>query len=546
AYNISMVLGPIYQGKLIDSVVNGNTNSSLKSGAVFIAIIAMIQFFRYFKRFYIRRFANSTSVTMRLMIYNNIMHETQENLDKENVGNLMTRAISDVDLCVEGMRKFTTEVFDTGVMMVSYFISMLIYDVKITLLSMIFIPAAMILAEKLKIIIYKYSIEYRNKSSEIADITYSTIENAMLFRISGMESHNRMKYNNELEDLQNKSIKANLLENSMHPIYNAIAMLGVVTVIYMGGNKVVNGIWTVGTFSAYITMFGDLAIKASKAAKLFNSVQKSQISWKRIKPFLTEYKVKDTTLFITDKKTSLAVDNLSISYPATNTNVIENITFHGAQGEIIGVTGPIASGKSTLGISFLGLYDYEGSIKINGKELRDYTEYAISNMISYLSHKPQLLSDTIYNNITMGNGKDIEEVLKYVCFDVDLKEMPQGQNTLVGNSGIRLSGGQQERIALARTLLNKNKIIILDDPFSAVDMKTEEKIIDNLRDNYKESLIILISHRLTAFNKINKILFLNNDKTIDFGTHDELMNNSVLYKEIYNLQSAVGDEDEKK
>jgi len=292
-------------------------------------------------------------------------------------------------------------------------------------------------------------------------------------------------------------------------------------------------------------MFGDLAIKASKVAKLFNSVQKSQVSWKRIKPFLTDYKGKDTTLCITDKKISLAVDNLSFCYPSTNKRVIENIAFDGAQGEIIGVTGPIASGKSTLGISFLGLYDYEGSIKINGKELRDYTEYARSNMISYLSHKPQLLSDTIYNNITMGNKKDIAEVLKYVCFDVDLKEMPQGQNTLVWNSGIRLSGGQQERIALARTLLNKNKIIILDDPFSAVDMKTEEKIIDNLRDNYKESLIILISHRLTAFNKINKILFLNNDKTIDFGTHEELLNNSLVYKEIYNLQCAVGDEDEK-
>lgn len=545
AYNISMVLGPIYQGKLLDSVVYDNINSSIKTGITFVLIIAMIQVFRYFKRFYIRRFANSTSAAIRLIIYNNIMHETQENLDKDNVGNLMTRAISDVDLCVEGMRKFTTEVFDTGVMMVTYFVSMLLYDVKITLLSMIFIPVAMMLAEKLKTIIYKYSIDYRSKSSEVADITYSTIENAMLFRISGMELHNRIKYNNELEDLQDKSIKANLFENSMHPIYNAIAMIGIVIVIYMGGNKVIKGIWTVGTFSAYIAMFGDLAIKASKAAKLFNSVQKSQISWKRIKPYLTEHKEKDSTLCITDEKTCVEVDNLSFCYPTGNENVIENISFDGRQGEIIGVTGPIASGKSTLGISFLGLYDYEGSIKINGKELMDYSEYERSMMISYLSHKPQLLSDTIYNNITLGNGKNITDVLKHVCFDDDLKEMLEGQNTFTGNGGIRLSGGQQVRIALARTLLNKNKVIILDDPFSAVDMKTEEKIIENLRSSYKESIIILISHRLTAFNKINKVLFLNNDNTFEFGTHEELMKDSLLYKEIYNLQCAVGDENEK-
>jgi len=545
AYNISMVLGPIYQGKLIDSVVSSDENSTIMTGAAFVFIMVMIQFFRYFKRFYIRRFANSTSATMRLMIYNNIMHETLENINEENVGNLMTRAISDVDLCVEGMRKFTTEVFDTGVMMITFFISMLLYDVKMTLLSIVFIPAAMFLAEKLKTIIYKYSIAYRNKSSEVADITYSTIENAMLFRISGMESHNRSKYNNELEDLQNKSIKANLLENSMQPIYNIIAMLGIIIVIYFGGNKVIEGIWTVGIFSTYITLFISLARNATKASKLFNSVQKSQVSWKRIKPYLTEYKKKDTTLCKSDYGISLEVKNLSFCYPSSNENTIENVGFNLRQGEIIGVTGPIASGKSSLGLCFLGFYPYAGSIKINGKELSDYSEFERSNMISYLSHKSQLLSDTIYNNITLGNGKNITDVLKDVCFDDDLKKMPEGQNTLVGNSGVRLSGGQQGRIALARALLNKNKIIILDDPFSAVDMKTEETIIENLRNNYKDSLIILISHRLTIFNKINKILLLHDNKTVECARHEELMKSSRLYEEIYNLQCAVGDENEK-
>ncbi|MFA9424502.1 MAG: ABC transporter ATP-binding protein [Sedimentibacter sp.] len=545
AYNITMVLGPIYQGKLLDTVVARNLNSSIKTGISFISIVAMIQIFRYFKRFYIRRFANSTSASMRLIIYNNVMNESQEHLDKENIGNLMTRAISDVDLCVEGMRKFTTEVFDTGVMMITYFISMMFYDVKITLMAIVFIPVAMLLAEKLKKVIYKYSVAYRNKSGEVASITYSNIENAMLFRISGMELQNRIKYNNELEDLQNKSIKANLLENSMQPIYNSIAMIGIVMVIYMGGNKVINGVWTVGVFSAYIAMFGDLAIKASKAAKLFNSVQKSQVSWKRIKPYLAEHKEKDKFLCINDAKTLLEVDKLKFCYPTSNEYIIENISFNGRHGEIIGVTGPIASGKTTLGIALLGLYDYEGSIKIDGKELKDYSSYEISSMISYLSHKPQLLSDTIYNNITLGNKKDILEVLNHVCFNDDLKEMPEGQNTFTGNSGIRLSGGQQGRIALSRTLLNKNKIIILDDPFSAIDMKTEEKIIENLKSNYKESLIILISHRLTAFDKINKILFMHNDKTFEIGSHQELMKNSLLYKEIYNLQSALGDENEK-
>jgi len=165
--------------------------------------------------------------------------------------------------------------------------------------------------------------------------------------------------------------------------------------------------------------------------------------------------------------------------------------------------------------------------------------------LGYIGHRPQLLSDTIYKNITLGNDKDISSVLKDVCFDTDLKMMPQGENTLVGNSGVKLSGGQQARIALARTLLNKNKIIILDDPFSAIDMKTEEKIIQNLKENYKDSLIILVSHRLAIFNNIDKIILMNNDKTVEYGTHYELMKRSEVYRTRYDLQCSEGGNDGK-
>ena len=544
--NVTIILGPIYQGKLIDSIAQGNSLYSVALLTItYAALIGTTQLLRYVKRFYIRRFANSTSSTMRLMIYNNIMHKSTSELDNEKTGNLMTRVISDVDLCVEGMRKFTTEVFDTGVLMISYLISMLVYDVKISVLSIIFVPVAMVIAEKLKSIIYEYSKDYRKKSSEVADITYDISENSMLYRVTGLEAKNRERYNDELEDLQNKAIKANILENSMQPVYNFIAMLGIIMVIYLGGTKVINGDWTVGVFSTYVAMFTAMAVKASKAAKLFNSVQKSQVSWKRIKPYLEEYKIKDNSSNINKSNTTLLVKNLSFSYEEGREKILKNISFEAMKGEIIGVTGSIASGKSTLGLSLLGLYPYLGSIKIDGKELKDYSEYEKSQMISYLGHRPQLLSDSIYNNITLGSTKDITSVLEDVCFDTDLEAMANGQDTLVGNSGIKLSGGQQARIALARALLNKNKIIILDDPFSAVDMKTEERIIENLKNNYKDSLIILISHRLAIFNRINKIILLKNNKAADYGTHEELMKSSELYAIIYNLQCTEGgDSDE--
>ena len=547
ACNTLVVLGPIYQGKLIDAILRKDSlNSLILLALTFAGVVLFVQILRYFKRFYIRRFANINIATMRLMIYNNIMHKSLPELAEENIGNLMTRAISDVDLCVEGMRKFSTEVFDTGVMMLAYLVSLLIYDIKITLLACLFIPIAMFLAEKLKSVIYKYSIAYRKKSSEIADKTLDAVDNSMLYRITGMEIKNSKRFNLDLIDLQNKAVKANVLENSMQPVYKVIAMFGIVAVIYLGGLKVIGGFWTVGVFSTYIVMFIAMSLNASKAARLFNSVQKSQVSWQRIKPYLDEYIVKPVNADQAEPSTTLVLDKLRFAYQEDSDAIIEKISMQAKSGEIIGITGPIASGKSTLGLALLGLYPYQGSIKIDGVELRDMNENRRSESISYLGHKPQLLSDSIYNNITLGKLKDITQVLKDVCFTEDMLNMPEGENTLVGNAGIRLSGGQQARIALARTLLSDSKIVILDDPFSAVDMQTEEAIIKNLKARYTDRCILLISHRLAIFNRIDRILLLHGDQTYEYDTHENLMRDSKLYERIYTLQhTESGEPDEK-
>ena len=536
-YDVGMVARPIYQGKLIDALIaKVNFNNLIKLSLTFIFIIGMVQFFRYLKRYYVRQFANATTATMRFMIYNNILHKEEKELNDENMGSLMTKAISDVDVCVEGMRKSTTEVFDTGVLFITYLVTLLQYDVKITLYACIFIPAAVFIAEKMKKIIFKFTKAYRSQLSQVSDITYDRIDNAILYRLYGREADNRVVYEEELEDFEKKAIVANIWENAMQPIYNVIAMGGIVFVIIMAGEKVYEGSFTVGVFSAYISIFTIMAAKASRIARLFNTIQKSSVSWKRIKPFLKEYKEIDKTRGIISKETKLEIENLYLKYDKSSDYIIKNLNFKARENNIVGITGPIGCGKSTLGRVFLGNINYEGNLKIDNKELRDYSEYERSKIISYMGHDAHLISDTIYNNITMGDDGDISHVLKMVCFDEDLKSMENGIETLVGNGGVRLSGGQQARIALARTLYHKNKILILDDPFSAVDMKTEKNIIDNLRANYGDCLILLISHRLAIFKYLNQIILINEDKTLEYGNHQKLIENSKLYNQLYLLQ----------
>lgn len=288
-YNGAMGLGPILQGRVIDLIVAGEPRAQiLRAIGIFLGVIAVVQFSRYLKRYYVRIFANRTNAAMRKEMYGRIMERTPEEMKAagNTAGDLLTRGISDVSECVEGMRKFTTEVFDTGVLMVAYFIMLINYDLKITLAALIFIPVAMFTAERMKKIIYGYTKSYRSQLSRVSGLTLENVENELLYRMNGVEEIKAKSYDVQLEDLRQKAVRANMLENSMQPVYRVIGMLGVVIIVFMGGQKVLAGGWTIGTFSAYVSIFAAFSTKGSKASKLFNSVQKARVSWQRIKPFL--------------------------------------------------------------------------------------------------------------------------------------------------------------------------------------------------------------------------------------------------------------------
>lgn len=534
-YNGSMQLGPILQGRVIDLIADGEERADIVRWIlIFLLTIGVIQCCRCLKRYYVRLFANRTSASMRSIVYGNIIGEDITQLKEESTGDLMTKAISDVGECVEGMRKFTTEVFDTGILMSAYFITLLYYDIKLTLLASVCIPLAMLIAERMKKFIYRYAKSYRKQLSDVSEQTLENVENQLLYRMHGVQEIKSEAYDDALRSLQGKAIRANVLENSLQPLYKTIGMIGIVLVVFYGGQLVIQGVWTIGRFSAYLTIFTAFSVKVSKAAKLFNSVQKAQVSWQRILPYLKP-REKEAQV-----KTPVRSEQVLLQVRHFSSGVIKRADFEVKSGQIIGITGPVASGKSTIGRSLVGLFPYGGSITVNGRELTDIEAADMSQYITYMGHDSQLLSDTIYNNITLGEEGDVSQVLEDVCFAQDLASMPAGADTLVGASGVRLSGGQQARLALARTLYNRSSILVLDDPFSAVDVVTEKQIIENLRNRYADCAIILISHRLTSFNQLTKVLFVS-EGTTTFDTHENLLHTVQKYREIFIAQKEGRD-----
>ena len=545
-YNLGLLLGPWFEGKMAGCLIDILAKNAVYKDMLILVIayvisIGVVQVSRYIKRFYVRRFANNVNRRMKKILYGTLVLKSRTELEGEGMGDIMTKAILDVDDCAEGMRKFTTEIFDTGVALAAYAGMLLVYDVRLAFIAMIFPPISYIIAEKMKVIVQKTGSAYKKQSGILSNATLDRASNAITYRVYGREVNRKNAYEDNLAEYEKSAIYANIWNSSLTPLYRIISMMGILFILYFGSRNVLGTgwkPWDIAAFTTFLACFIKLSDKSSKAAKLFNAVHKAQVSWKRIKPLMV-IQAKDTDC---KNQTSgrLEVQNLSFTYP-DGKNVYNGISFTAEPGQIIGVTGPVASGKSTFGRTFLCEYPYEGSIMYNGCELRNATDNERTGIISYLGHDPELFNDSIKNNILLGDNKDVNEYLKAVCIDKEVEAMEQGADTIIGSGGVRLSGGQAQRIALARTLCHKKPVFILDDPFSALDKNTEEQIYNNLRKMTEGSIVIILSHRLYMFPKLDKVIWLD-EGSARVGTHDELMLECMAYRQLNDAANAMSED----
>ena len=544
-YNLGLLAGPWFEGRMTGCLVdilgkNAEYADMLVLVIAYVISIAIVQIARYIKRFYVRRFANNVNKDMKETLYDSLVHKSRAELEEEGAGNVMTKAILDVDDCVEGMRKFTTEVFDTGVALAAYAVMLLVYDWRLAILSILFPPLSFVVAEKMKRNVQRTGAVYKEQSGALSAATLDRATNAVTYRVYGCEKERQQAYEENLTAYEKSAVRANIWSTAFPPLYRILSMTGVLFILYFGSRNVLGmgwKAWDVAAFTTFLACFTKLAVKSSSAAKLFNAVHKAQVSWKRIKPLMKEETYDDEVKM--QSSGVLEVSNVSFAYPGGE-KIYEDFNLLASPGQIIGVTGAVACGKSTLGKTFLCEYPYEGRIRFHGKELSGMTKPERSGMVGYLGHDPELFNDSVRNNVLLGDDADPEKYLKAVCFDGEVAEMEEGMNTVVGNGGVRLSGGQAQRLALARTLCHKRPILILDDPFSALDRKTEEEVFANLRKLAADSIVILLSHRLYLFPEMDQVLWMEDGK-VTAGTHQQIFEKFPEYARLYEAQADGAD-----
>ena len=546
-YNLGLLAGPWFEGKMtgcLVDILNGNSETAAMLSLVlgYVAAIAIVQVSRYVKRFYVRRFANNVNRRMKQVLYRSLVTKSRASLKEEGEGDVMIKAILDVDDCAEGMRKFTTEIFDTGVALAAYAVMLLCYDWRLALLSMLFPPISYITAEKMKKMIQRTGAAYKKQSGLLSAATLDRAQNAITYRVFGCEKERQEAYEADLTAYEKSAIKANIWNTAMPPVYRVISMAGLLFILCFGQKNVLGTgwkSWSIAAFTTFLACFVKLSVKSSSAAKLFNAVHKAQVSWNRIKPLMApkEEAEEDRSQ---EKKVcrELKVEHVNFTYP-DGKKILDDISFTAKKGEIIGITGSVACGKSTLGKVFLCEYPYEGSISCDEKELRAMRDTERTGTIGYLGHDPELFNDSVKNNILMGENKNVDDFLKAVCLDQEVAGMEDGTETLVGNGGVRLSGGQGQRLALARTLCHKKPVLILDDPFSALDKTTERQIFANLKELVRDNIVLLISHRLYLFPEMDQIIWMENGKA-KVDTHENLLREVPEYRELFEEQEEKG------
>lgn len=543
-YNIGLLAGPWFEGQLAQclmEILEGHSTfqAMLRLVLLYGAVIAVVQTARFLKRLYVRRFANQVNRRMKHVLYGNLVHKSKEELESEGAGNLMTKAISDVDACAEGMRKFTTELFDTGVALLAYVGLLLWYDWRLALLCLIFPPFSYLLAEKMKTVVLRTGAACKESAGRLNAATLDRVAGAITYRVFGCEQERDQAYEDRLADYEASAVRANFWVSAMPPLYQVLSMASVLFILSFGASNVAGTgwrAWDIAAFTAFLSCYTKLAVKSSKAAKLFNAVQQAEVSWKRIKPLMRPVP-QDPSIppFV---PAELTLTGLTFAYPGGEP-LFPPLSCTAAPGQIIGVTGPVACGKSTLGRAFLCDSPYLGSIRLNGQELWELPPEVRRGLVGYLGHDPELMSDTIQANLCLGSNVDPWFYLRAVCLDQEVAALPDGIQTRIGSGGVRLSGGQQARLALARTLAHKRSLLVLDDPFAALDRETELQVFANLRKLTADCVVVLISHRLYLFPQTDRVIWLHGGQTA-VSTHSSLVESDPDYRALYHAQQKGG------
>ena len=541
----------VFIPQLTGAITDGLSSQSLqmpgiRSLALQILLYgALIALGRFGWRFFLFGSSRKIERDLRNDMFGHLESLSQRYYNEHKTGDLMAHFTNDLQAVREllGMTIITT--FDASVMLIMVLARMIMYvSLKLTVVAVV--PMLLIIVGDIFFgkAMHRRFLARQEAFSNLTDHVQETISGIRVIKAFVQERKELAEFARHNQNNKEKNLAVVRLVALAMPLLDLIIGLSTLIPLLYGGYLTIYGDITVGQFVAFNMYVGMLVWPMIAVGECVSSISRGMASMRRIRIILSEKPdiVDEGDPSITELQGRIDLNHLTFSYPGTGAPVLRDISLHVDAGETLAVIGRTGSGKTTLVSLIERLYDTKSPdmVCIDGHPLRTIPLSTLHRAISYVPQDQFLFSDTVHGNIAFGvdacTREDVIRAAKMACIHDNIMEFPKNYDTLVGERGVTISGGQKQRTAIARALMKESPILILDDALSAVDTDTEEQILHNLRENRRGRTTIIIAHRISTIQHADHILVLEDGSRAEYGTHDELMALNGIYRSIWERQ----------
>ena len=474
----------------------------------------------------------------------NLIKADTETIEKRHSGKIITNLISDVNFMTTLVSVGILNLFKDSLTLIGLLSVMFYQNWKLSLIAIVMIPLASFFARFLGKRVNKVTVQAMDMAGILNTHLMEIFRNHKLIKVFQKETYETSRANNALEQLKDKGKKLAIIYARSSPIMEFLTGIMIAILIYYSGNLIMSDEIAINNFFSFLAAMMLAYQPVRSLATLNLTINQGLAAAKRILPIIDQKHniLEDEKL---DKlkvlNGTIVFEKVNFNYNSNSRSILKNINLKISGGQMTSLVGHSGAGKSTILNLIPRFYDCtNGNIKIDDQSIKNKRLSSLRENVSLVSQETTLFDDTIINNIKYANlnasEQEIKEAAKLSFSDEFINLLPNKYNTMIGENGIRLSGGEKQRLSIARAFLKNSKIILLDEATSSLDSETEKKIQDALNYLTKGKTTLVIAHRLSTILNSNKIYVIDNGEVIAEGSHNELLENSKVYKNFYDKQ----------
>ena len=545
------VLIPYVTASLIDKGISaGNMPEVYKYGALMLVMAFFSAGFGILAARFAAYSSTGLAANLREAMYTNIQRFSFSDIDKYSTAGLVTRMTTDVSNIQGAFQMLLRTSFRAPLNMVSSLFMCFFINSR---LSVVFLVAMVVLSSCLFFLIRraaKLFVKIFERYDDLNGVIQENVSGIRVVKAFVREDHQIGKFDKAALALYNLNVKVESLMALNHPVMNIVVYGCIISLSWFGAHFIVGGTLTTGQLTSLFAYVMTLMSSLMMLSMIFVQLTQSAASGKRVADVINEepdmYDPANPILEVKDG--SIDFEDVSFAYTKGGDYALEDIDLHINAGETIGVIGGTGSGKSSLVFLISRLYDVsKGSVKVGGVDVRSYAMEALRNQVAVVLQKNTLFSGTILENLRWGKEdateEECREACRQACADEFIERMPDGYNTYIEQGGTNVSGGQRQRLCIARALLKRPKVLILDDSTSAVDTATDAHIRSAISGRVEGLTKVIISQRILSIRDADRIIVMEDGRVVAFDTHENLLSTCGIYRDIYEMQTSGAEAD---